>query len=658
MRQLILLLLLILFVFPGFNASAQSATNDGDKLTSPDGETIVTINLTDRVYYSVMHRGEYVIWSSPISMELANKVVLGKKPKLLQSKSNTVRETIEPVWGIRSQIKDHYNELRLDFEGNFSLVFRAYDGGVAYRFETRIKSEIEVMNEEVEYRFLRDYEVVSHVVADFQTSYEKFYTRTRIGQIQEPDFSSLPFIVDQNRVKVAIVESDLFDYPGMYLMKKGENNRSYLNGIFPKYPLADVPAGWCQFNLRVTERANFIAKTNGTRTFPWRAMVIADNDLELADNDLVYQLARPAAFETSWIKPGKVAWDWWNDWNLEGVDFQTGINNRTYEYYIDFAAKNKLPYIILDEGWSDQFDLLLQKPGLDVPALVKYANERNVKIILWCVWHTMDRQMDKALSLFGRWGIAGVKVDFIDRDDQVAVNFYERLAREAAKHKLLVDYHGCSKPTGLHRTYPNVINYEAVRGNEYNKFSEGVPPDHNVMLVYTRMIAGPMDYTPGAMRNSIQGDFKTSNSNTMSHGTRCHQLGMYVCYYAPVQMLCDAPTQYEKCPDILKFLSDVPVSWEDTKVLAGEMGKYVVIARRKGNDWYIGALNDWTERTLKIDLSFLDKNAYDAIIFQDGVNANKKAEDYKSVKKTLTGADSLEIVLKKRGGAAVQLVRK
>ncbi len=644
MKQFLLLLLLC------FQMALSAQT-----VNSPDGKTTIAITLTDRIYYSVQHKGDNILWSSPISMELGNGAVLGKKPELLQSKTSTVREAIKPVWGIRSRIEDSYNELRLDFEGNFSLLFRAYDDGVAYRFETQLKGEIEVVNEEVEYRFLKNHEVVSHVVGDFQTSFEQFFTRIPIGDIKEAEFASLPLLVNQGGVKLAIVESDLFDYPGMYLKRKGENNRFYLNGLFPKYPLATQPGGWCQFNLRVTERANYIAKTNGTRSFPWRAMVIADSDLELADNDLVFKLARPAAIETAWIKPGKVAWDWWNDWNLEGVDFQTGVNNRTYEYYIDFASKNKLPYVILDEGWSDQFDLLLQKPGIDVPALVKYANERKVKLILWCVWHTLDRQLDEALPLFERWGIAGLKVDFIDRDDQVAINFYERTAREAAKHKLLVDYHGCSKPTGLHRTYPNIINFESVRGNEFNKFSEGLPPGHNVMLAYTRMLAGPMDYTPGAMRNSIEGGFFMSNSNTMSHGTRCHQLGMYVSYYAPLQMLCDAPTQYEKYPDILQFLSDVPVTWDDTKVLAGELGKYVVIARRSGKDWYIGALNDWTERSLRLDLSFLDKTAYDAVIFQDGVNANKLAEDYRVERKQLSSGGSIELVLMKGGGAVVQL---
>lgn len=647
MKTLLLSAIAVIFVF--YNLMGANS------ITSPDGKIEIQVTLTDHIYYNVSRNGEILLWQSPLGMTLSNNTELGYKPNLINSKTTSVSEKIKPVWGIRSEIDNAYNELRLDFEGNYSLLFRAYNDGVAYRFETRLKGTIEVKNELVEYRFTSNFPVVAHVVGDLQSSYEKTYTFTNIDQIKETDFSTLPFVIKQPSARLAIVESDVYDYPGMYIMKKGENNRPWLNGLFAAYPTKTEPGGWCQFNLRVVERADYIARTNGTRSFPWRAMVIVPTDKELADNDLVYKLARPANFETSWIRPGKVAWEWWNDWNLEGVDFETGVNNKTYEYYIDFAAKNNLEYVIMDEGWSDQFDLLLQKPNVDVPYLAKYAADRNVKLILWCVWYVLDRQMEEAFSLFEKWGIAGVKVDFIDRDDQVAINFYERLAREAAKHKLLVDIHGCSKPTGLHRTYPNVINYEAVRGNEYNKFSTGETPDHNVNLVFTRMIAGPMDYTPGAMRNSIEGDFKPSNSATMSYGTRCHQLGMYVCYYAPLQMLCDAPTAYEKEPKILALLSEVPVTWDDTKVIAGEIGSYAVIARRKGNDWYIGALNNWTERSITIDLSFIQNGDYQGLIIKDGINANRNAEDYAIEQKLFKPSGTLELLLKKGGGALIQL---
>ena len=624
-------------------------------LSSPDKTISIRIQLTDKIYYAVDVDGESVMWDSPISMTLEEGIILGQNPKLANSQTRSINETIQTVWGIRSEITDQYNELTLEMEGNYSLIFRAYDDGIAYRFHTDLAGNIKVKNEEVSYRFLENHKLMAHVVGDFQTSYEKLYTRYKIQDVVEKEFISLPLLVDQEKVKIILTEADLYDYPGMYIMRKGNNNRSYLEGLFPQLPTKWAEGGWCQFNLKVSERADYLAETEGTRDFPWRCMIITREDKELLDNDMVYKLSRPAAIETDWIRPGKVSWDWWNDWNLHGVDFEAGINTQTYKYYIDFAAKNNLEYIILDDGWSDQFNLLLPKPDVDVPALVAYGKERGVRLILWAVWHTIDLQMEEALTQFEEWGIAGVKVDFIDRDDQIAINFYERLAVEAAKHKILVDYHGCSKPTGLHRTYPNVINYEAVRGNEYNKFDKDETPGHNVDIVFTRMITGPIDYTPGAMRNSIKGNWYMSNSRPMSYGTRCHQLGMYVVYYSPLQMLCDAPTAYEPYPDILEFLGEVPVTWDETVALDGKLGEYVVIARRSGEDWYIGALGDWTERTVEVDLSFLGRGSYDATMFVDGVNAHRHAEDYRVEKRSLNRKSKLSLTLKPGGGAAIQL---
>ncbi|NJM94279.1 MAG: Retaining alpha-galactosidase [Cytophagales bacterium] len=530
-------------------------------LRSPDQKVETEIVVSDRIYYNLLFDGVELMWLSPISMTLANGKALGVNPKLVKKTETQVDESISTVWGVRSTVRNHYRQLRLDFEGAYSLVFRAYDDGVAYRFITAIKKEIVVKEEQVEYRFLENFAATTHDVGDFQSSYEKFYTRQRILDMKEDQFASLPLLVHAKEAHLALLEADLFDYPGLYIQKPGMNSRTYLKGIFPHYPTRMEEGGWSQFNLRVTERADYVAKTNGNREFPWRAILVASDDRELLDSDLVYKLSRPSQIPTAWIKPGKVAWDWWNDWNLEQMPFETGVNNRTYEYYIDFAAKNKLEYIILDEGWSDQFNLFLPKPDVDVPYLVDYADKKGVKLILWCVWHTLDRQMQDALDMFQAWGVAGVKVDFIDRDDQLAIRFYERLAAEAAKRQLLVDYHGCSKPTGLHRTYPNVINYEAVRGNEYNKFSqEGISPQHGVDLLFTRQLAGPMDYTPGAMRNATQGNWAPNNSLPMSLGTRARELAMYVCYYAPLQMLCDALPN-TKIPDHSPFPSAVPTTW-------------------------------------------------------------------------------------------------
>ena len=628
----------------------------GYSLQSPDQETEIRVTLTDKIYYSVLHKGETLLWSSPLALQLSQQQTLGQNPVLLKQSRRSVNSSIRPVVGTRSVIPERFEELTLQFQGSYSVIFRAYDDGVAYRFQTAFKTDIQVENELVEYRFTEDFPVTAHEAGTFASSYENFHSTRRIMELQEATFATVPFIVHQNKgVKVAIIESDVYSYPGMYIYRKGNNNRTWLNGLFPAYPVKTEQGGWSQFNMLVKERAPYIAKTAGTRDFPWRGLVIADNDKELADNDLVYKLARPAAIPTDWIRPGKVAWDWWNDWNLQGVDFETGVNNRTYEYYIDFAAKNKLEYVILDEGWSDQFDLLLLKPGIDVRHLAQYAAKKNVGLILWSVWHTIDRQMMAALDSFQAWGIKGIKVDFIERDDQPAIEFYERLAQEAAKRKLLVDYHGCSKPTGLHRTYPNVINFEAVRGNEYNKFNkEGVNPQHNVELAFTRMLAGPMDYTPGALRNVQEGNYAVSNSHPLSQGTRCHQLGMFVVYHAPLQMLCDAPTAYEKYPDILQFLSEVPASWDDTKVVDAKFGEYVVIARRKGNTWYVGGIGNWHEHHLSLDLSFIG-DTKKVTVLRDGVNANRMAEDYIHEQKTLNLQEPFTIHLKKGGGFAMKI---
>jgi alpha-glucosidase len=623
-------------------------------VASPDGRVAVEVRLTDRLYYNLMVDGQEVMWFSPLSMR-TSQGDFGVKPKLRHQQLNRHNGAIETAWGQRNVVRDHYQELQLDFEGGYSVLFRAYDDGVAYRFRSTTPGELVVHGEEVEYRFDTDFGMVNHVVDDFQTSYEKYYTRQPISAVQATNLVSLPAIVVQPQLKLAITEADLFDYPGFYLTRQGTHNRHTLAGAFPAYPLAWEAGGWGHFNLKVTERAKFIARTRGQRDFPWRVLAVAREDKDLLDSDLVYKLARPAAFDASWVKPGKVAWDWWNAINLTGVDFKTGINNQSYEYFIDFAARHGIEYVILDEGWSDQFDVLLPTPLVDMEHLTKYARERGVRLILWAVWYTMDRQYEEAFALFEKWGVAGVKVDFIDRDDQLAIEFYERLVKAAAKHKLLVDYHGCSKPTGLHRTYPNLINYEAVLGNEYNKFSAGTPPDHNVNIPFTRMLAGPLDYTPGAMTNSIQGDFRQSFTNPMSHGTRMHQIAMFVVYYSPLQMLCDAPTAYEPHPAILQFLSAVPTTWDETVALDGVLGEYVVIARRQGKDWFIGGMTNWTGRSVEIDLSRFATGRYTARLLVDSVNAHRAAGDYQAIERVVSATDRLPVTMQPGGGFAIHL---
>ena len=649
-RQFVFLSAIVLMMFPSVFAQSW-------QVASPDGSLSLKATVTDKVYLSIHDGEDLVLWDSPFTMEMETGQDFGIYPEVIGSEDRSVDEIIQPVWGIRSEIRDHYNQLEINFRGNYSLILRCYDDGVAWRYSSNTSGVLTVNRENMILRFREDHGLMAQVYDNFQTSYEKPYTKAPISAMEEDDLIALPLLIDQGERKLVFTESDLYDYPGTYFRKPGMNTRVELTATHPRAPKATEQGGWQQFNMRVTDRHPYLAKVLGKRDFPWRCMIIANEDAELADSDLVYKLASPSSIPTDWIRPGKVAWDWWNAWNLKGVKFEAGVNNRTYEYYIDFAAANGLEYIIMDEGWSDPFDLFIPTPDIDVKAVIDYAEAKGVKVILWCVWHTLERQLDAALDQFQAWGVAGIKVDFIDRDDQEAINFYENLAREAADHKLLVDYHGCSKPTGLSRTYPNVINYEGVMGNEYHKFSTSGSPGHDVDIVFTRMIAGPMDYTPGAMRNSTKGNFHQDNDNTMSPGTRCHQLGMYVVYYAPLQMLCDAPTAYEAEPEILELISSIPVTWDETRVLAAELGEYVIMARKKDGVWYLGALNNWTERDVEISLNFLEEGDWLAGVWADGINANRNAEDYRVLSDRVNASMKVTIPMK-QGGGALGVIRR
>jgi alpha-glucosidase len=438
---------------------------------------------------------------------------------------------------------------------------------------------------------------------------------------------------------------------------RGNNGRG-LRAVFPNYPLKETKER--DRNIKVAERADYIAQTAGTRQFPWRIFGLAERDAELLDNQLVFLLSEDTKADFTWVRPGKVAWDWWNANNVYGVDFKSGINTTTYKYYIDFAAKYGLEYVILDEGWSRTTeDLTHFNSDLDLPEILAHAKAKNVGIILWVLWEPLDRQLETILDQYQKWGVKGIKVDFMQRDDQKMVNYYERVARAAAKSKLLVDFHGAYKPTGMKRKYPNVITSEGVVGLEHNKWSRDVTPEHNLTLPFIRMVAGPMDYTPGAMINSIGKDFQIVFNRPMSQGTRCHQLAMYVIYESPLQMLADTPSNYLREPEAMEFLSAVPTVWDETIVIDGRIGEYVVIARRtSGGEWFIGAMNNSTPRELEIDLSFLDKNTYEARIYQDGINADRMASDFQRVERTLARTEKLKIGLTAGGGFAARLRRK
>jgi alpha-glucosidase len=428
-----------------------------------------------------------------------------------------------------------------------------------------------------------------------------------------------------------------------------------LSATFPPYPLKQELNR--DRDYKVTQSADYIAKTSGTRTFPWRLLGIVERDGDLLTNQLVYLLAKPSQVaDTTWIKPGKVAWDWWNANNIYGVDFKAGINTETYKYYIDFAAKYGIEYIILDEGWYKLGNLLEVVPEMNVEELVAYGRERNVGIILWAVWKTLDDQFEPALNQFQRWGVKGIKVDFMQRDDQLVINFYYRLCREAANRKLLVDFHGGIRPAIMTRTWPNLISTEGVQGMEHLKWSDVSDPEHNVTIPFTRMFMGPMDYTPGAMLNASKGSFAHIFQRPMSLGTRCHQLAMYVVYESPLQMLADSPSNYLREAETMQFLGPVPTVWDETRVLDGRIGEYVLVARRKDREWYVGAMTNWTARELEIDFSFLPEGSFRMVAYQDGVNANRYGSDYKQVKSAVSKATRLKVKLAEGGGWAARIV--
>jgi len=467
----------------------------------------------------------------------------------------------------------------------------------------------------------------------------------------------LPLLVELDHNKKAVIfEADVQDYPGMFM----QLNRQSAHGIkaaFAPYPLEETLGGFNRINYMVKKRADYIARVNGTRNFPWRVVVISTSDKDLLNNDMVQRLAEPNKISnTSWIKPGKVAWDWWNDWNVSHVDFKAGINTATYKYYIDFAAANHIEYVVLDEGWSDDWDLNKVNPKIDLDELAQYGKQKNVGLILWTTWYAITRDVDGLCAKYATKGVKGFKVDFLDRNDQKVIASTYEIASVAAKHQLVLDFHGMFPPQGLMRTWPNVINVEAVRGMEYSKWSvDDRVPKHEVSLPFIRMIAGPMDYTPGAMRNATKGNARPSNSLPESQGTRCHQLAMYIIYEAPLQMLSDNPTVYIKEQECTNFIAQVPTTFNETRALDGKVSEYAAIARRKGDTWYVAAMSNWNARDITLDLSFLKNGNYEAEIFKDGINADRDATDYKKEVIKLTPGQKLNVHLSSGGGWAARI---
>lgn len=630
-------------------------------VASPDGRIKVTI---DGDCYSVYHDGQTILSNASAALILGDgsKVKLSDKIKKTTAKTEVREHIIAPFY--RQESFDYiYNYLRIDFKSGYQIEWKVSDDGVAYRFGNLNDGQTTISDEKAQFNFDGDCKAwlpySTNPKKPEAMAFQNFYTEQKLSDGSDGNLAFLPATVQAGDVKVTILESDLKSYPGMFV--KADKGKNSLSASFARYPKTfDNYRGRVQRYVTSTE--DYIAKHDGARSYPWRILAITTDDTQMPVNNLVYALAeRSRISDTSWIHPGYSAWEWWNDWQLTGVDFEAGINMDTYRYYIDFASRNGLEYVILDEGWyvPQSGDMMTPIKDLDIPALIKYASERNVKLILWCVFNVLDDRLEEICRHYSAMGIAGFKVDFLDRDDQEGIEMTYRIAEMAAKYHLVLDLHGISKPTGINRTYPNVLNYESIFGQEEVKWStpDVDMPKYNVTAPFIRMMAGYTDYTPGGMRNAAKADFQPVYSKPMTMGTRAHQIALYTVYDSPLTMLCDVPTMYEKEPETLAYLSSMPRTYDKELVLSGELGEYIVVARESQGNWYLGGLTSWTARDVEVDFSFLGEGTWTVELYRDGVNADRHAEDYKIERFIVKSTDKKTIHLASGGGFSMKITR-
>ena len=639
-------------------------------LLSPNGKLEVTISAEPNLSYSVKCNGDVVLAPSQIGLKVYEGANIGEKIAVKKVKRTSVNTEIPTKFYFRDVIKDHYNALRIDFAARYAVEFRAYDEGVAYRFVTNFKNDFLLENEIAEFAFAKDYKgyfpytnLTGEKKDKYFTSFESWYRNVELSKFEKDKVAFIPVIVEADKYTVCILESDVEHYPGMFV----SNNKgaTALYGEFAPMPDKVVVGGYHQLQGIVESRKPYIAECKAATNMPWRIVLVTENANTLLDNDMVYRLASPSRLEdTSWIKPGKVAWEWWNHWGLTGVPFKAGVNTATYNYYVDFAAKHGIEYVILDEGWAvrNANDLTKVVPEIDLKAIIDNANKQGVGIILWAGYNAVVGKEEETCRHFAAMGVKGFKVDFLDRDDAQMVDFQYKLAEIAARYKLMLDYHGCPKPTGLNRTYPNVVNFEGVVGLESSKMKARSYIDqveYDLEMPYLRMVAGPMDYTQGAMRNGSKRTYTTCKYAPMSQGTRCRQLAMYAVYFSPFAMLCDSPSLYEREAECTKFIAEFPTVWNETVVLDGAFSDYVAMARRSGDTWYVGIFSDWTARKVELDLSkILGEGEYVAEVFRDGPNADMLGEDY--IREVVTVPTSRKVVadMAPAGGYVMKITKK
>jgi len=637
-----------------------------DSLTvlSPDKSIHVTINTNKSLTYSITIDNKKIIEPSVIDMQLTDGKKLSDYLSVQSTKYNSVNQFIEQIVPYQqNNIPDVYNEVIIQFKKNFSIIFRVYNDGVAYRIISRFKDSITVKNETANFNFIKGANVYAPLIQKregldiYHTSFEELYQYKSLDSISSTNEMFSPALVSTiDNIKIAITESDLLDYPGMFL--KGTNNFS-LQGDFAPYPEEEKIVEGDYPEMVVTKRADYIAKTTGSRNFPWRVLMIAKHDKKLPENNIVYRLATPSRLkDVSWVHPGKCTDEWIIDVNLFNVPFKSGVNTASYKYYIDFAKRFGFDRIMMDAGWSDTKDLFKINPNINMDAIAAYAKEKGIKLSMWTLSMTLDKQLDSALDQFNKWGVDFIMTDFIDRDDQKTVNFYQRITEACAAHHLMIMFHGAYPPKGFNRTYPNNITREGVLGSEYNAWSDKPTPEHDLILPFTRMLAGPFDYEPGILDNATKAQFRPIWGKVMSQGTRCHQLAMFVVYDNPLQIFSGNPSQGYMEPKFMELLGSIPTTWDTTMILDAKVSDYIITARRKGEEWFIGGMTDWSSRNFTIPLDFLSEGNYEATVCDDGINSDRYPSDYSIKIFEATNKDSIQIQMASGGGYLLRLRKK
>jgi alpha-glucosidase len=637
---------------------------DSTVISSPDKHIEVILRTAHNVTYSVEYNKSVIVQPSVIDLELQTGIKLSADLSISKKAITYVNDMIvSPVPEKRKNIRNEYNELTVQFKKPFTLQFRVYNDGVAYRLITSFKDSSFVKNEIADFNFLPGEKVLMPLLdpkqdADrYHTSFEGIYANKFIDSINAETLTYTPVLVTTNAgIKVAITESDLDEYPGMFL---SGSSSSSLHASFAPYPLEEKMTAGEFPQLLVAKRADYIAKIKGGRTLPWRVLMIAATDKGLPGNDLVYRLGSASKVnDVSWINPGKGTDEWIIGVNLFNVSFKAGVNTATYLYYIDFAKRFGFDRIMMDAGWSNYQNLFDINPAINMDSIAVYAKQNNIKLSMWTLCSTLDRQLDSALNQFNKWGVDFIMTDFMDRDDQKMVSFYHRIAAACAKHKIMIMYHGAFPPKGFNRTWPNAITREGVLGSEFNIWSDKVTPEHDVTLPFTRMLAGPMDYEPGILDNATKAQFRSIDKRVMTQGTRCHQLAMFVVYDSPIQIFSGNPSQGLREPQFMELLGSIPTVWDETIILEGKAGDYIITARKKDNNWFIGGMTDWTPQQFSLSLNFLDNSAYEATICTDGVNADNYPSDYLLQTKEITNKQPLEIKMAAGGGFMIKLRRQ